>query len=311
MGNYLNGVNYANLAIGTGLTASAVDQFGNVTLSAVDSAPGNETGTGLYVLQTSPTLVTPALGVATATSINGLTISTTTGTVALANSSTFTTVGAFGVTLTATGTTSLTLPAVTDTVAVLATAQTLALKTLTNPVIVMPETTLNNRFYSNFATAGQTPAATTRTYITGSAIGPFTAATIAVGTIFRWKFDMTKTAAGSASSTFDIAFGTAGTTGDTAYVSFTKPAGTAAGDQGWVEISAVVKTAGASGVILGNFRLIHNLAATGHATIPCVSVVTTSGTVNLATPTYAGICITSGASDAITINQVEAEAIGL
>ena len=182
---------------------------------------------------------------------------------------------------------------------------------LVNPVVTFPETNLPNRFFTNFATAGQTPAATTRTYVTGSALGPFTAGTLAVGTILRWKFDLTKTAAGSASSTFDIAFGTAGTTADTAYVSFTKPSGTAAADQGWVEISAVVKTAGASGVVIGNFRLIHNLAATGHAQVPAVSVVTTSGTVNLATPTYAGICITTGASDAITINQVEAEAIGL
>jgi hypothetical protein len=39
----------------------------------------NSTGTGKTVLQTSPTLVTPVLGVATATSINGATITATAG----------------------------------------------------------------------------------------------------------------------------------------------------------------------------------------------------------------------------------------
>ena len=53
--------------------------------------------------------------------------------------------------------------------------------------------------------------------------------------------------------------------------------------------------------------MIHNLAATGHATIPCVAVNTTSSTFNLSTATYVGVCITTGASDAITINQVSAE----
>jgi hypothetical protein len=47
------------------------------------------TGTGSAVLATTPTLVTPVLGAATATSINGLIISTTTGTLTLANSKTF------------------------------------------------------------------------------------------------------------------------------------------------------------------------------------------------------------------------------
>ena len=48
------------------------------------------TGTGSAVLATSPTLVTPTLGAATATSINGLTISTTTGTLTIANGKTLT-----------------------------------------------------------------------------------------------------------------------------------------------------------------------------------------------------------------------------
>ena len=68
------------------------------------------TGTGSVVLATSPTLVTPVLGVATVTSINGLTITTSTGTLTLANGSTLATSGANSITLTSTGATNVTLP---------------------------------------------------------------------------------------------------------------------------------------------------------------------------------------------------------
>jgi len=160
---------------------------------------------------------------------------------------------------------------------------------------------------AGYSVAAQTPAAATRTYITGSAISiPPTG--LRVGNVFHWKFNMTKTAAGTATSTFDISVGTAGTTADTARVSFTKPAGSAAVDEGWVEITAIVRTIGATGVMVGEFTLIHNLAATGHAVIPCVCVNTVSAAFDMTTADLiVGVCITSGASDAITIQQVVAE----
>jgi hypothetical protein len=78
-------------------------KINGTTVSAVQ-------GSGSVVLATSPTLTTPALGVATAASINGLTISSTTGTLTLANGSTLATSGANSITLTSTGVTTLTLP---------------------------------------------------------------------------------------------------------------------------------------------------------------------------------------------------------
>jgi hypothetical protein len=70
------------------------------------------TGTGsIVVLSAGPTFTgSPALSTATATSINGLTISTTTGTLTLANGSTLATSGANSITLTSTGATNVTLP---------------------------------------------------------------------------------------------------------------------------------------------------------------------------------------------------------
>jgi len=98
-------------------TASGATSFlsigtSNFVLTSTGSAPTwtANTGTGSVVRATSPTLTTPVLGAATATSINGLTVSTTTGTLTLANGSTLATSGANSITLTSTGATNVTLP---------------------------------------------------------------------------------------------------------------------------------------------------------------------------------------------------------
>ena len=116
------GVTVSFLCIGTALTTAADWDAEYIEFATI-------TGTGSAVLSTSPTLVTPTLGVATATSINGLTISTTTGTLTLVNGSTLATSGAFSTTLTATATTNVTLPT-TGTLATLAGAETLTNKTI-------------------------------------------------------------------------------------------------------------------------------------------------------------------------------------
>jgi len=97
------------------------------------------TGTGSGVRATSPTLVTPALGVATATSVNKVvfTAPATSATLTLADGSTFATVGAYVSTFTFTGTTGVTFPT-TGTLATLAGVETLTNKTLTAPVMTAP-----------------------------------------------------------------------------------------------------------------------------------------------------------------------------
>lgn len=97
---------------GDALTTNPLSQFAATSSSQLAGVISDETGSGSLVFSTSPSLTTPALGVATATSVNkvALTAPATGATIALADNSSLTTVGAFGITLTASGTTALTLP---------------------------------------------------------------------------------------------------------------------------------------------------------------------------------------------------------
>lgn len=94
------------------------------------------TGTGSLVLATSPTMVTPTLGVAAATTVNKVTITApaTGATLTLVEGGSLITAGAYAVTLTSTATTGVTLPT-TGTLATLAGSETLSNKTLTTPAI--------------------------------------------------------------------------------------------------------------------------------------------------------------------------------
>lgn len=70
------------------LKSLALSQFASTTSAQLAGVISDETGTGSLVFSTSPTLnsptmVTPTLGVATATSLNGLTITATTGTLTM------------------------------------------------------------------------------------------------------------------------------------------------------------------------------------------------------------------------------------
>lgn len=76
---------------GDALTSQPLSQFASTTSAQLYSIISNPTGTaGSLVFSVSPTLTTPNIGVATATSINGLTLSSSTGTITIANGKTFT-----------------------------------------------------------------------------------------------------------------------------------------------------------------------------------------------------------------------------
>jgi hypothetical protein len=69
---------------GGGISATDIDTSAEIRTLVTD-----ETGSGALVFATSPTLVTPTLGAALATSINGLTLTSSTGTLTLTNAKVF------------------------------------------------------------------------------------------------------------------------------------------------------------------------------------------------------------------------------
>jgi hypothetical protein len=129
-------------------TAAKISDFAACTSSELAGKISDETGAGALVFANTPTLVTPVLGVATATSINkvAITAPATSATLTISNGAALAvsgnvtlsssgscalTLGANNITFATTGATSLTLPT-TGTVATLAGSETLSNKTLSS-----------------------------------------------------------------------------------------------------------------------------------------------------------------------------------
>lgn len=160
---------------------------------------------------------------------------------------------------------------------------------------------------TNRSVAQQAFVAATRAQVIGSRIKVPTGG-LQVGARYKVKMNLTKTAAGVATSTFDISLGLLGTIADTARVSFIKPAGTAAIDEGIVEILAVVRLVSATGIIVGEFELRHNGNTVGHAQVPVVDLYSTSAAFdNTGEELYIALNLTTGAADVVTAEVVDAE----
>ena len=115
---------------------------------------------------------------------------------------------------------------------------------------------------TNASTENQT-GFSSDTYLAGSSIAIPSGRPPTVGTIYRLRFDMTKTAAGTAQPTIIVRYGTAGAVGDTARATFTFAAGTAAADSGIFDVCVVFRTVGATATAAGWASCAHHLAATG------------------------------------------------
>jgi hypothetical protein len=166
-----------------------------------------------------------------------------------------------------------------------------------------------------FATPAQAPAASATTYLNNSAITIPTGETVPANAWFRWNFHLTKTAAGTLANSILVKWGTAGTTADATLLTFTLPAGTAVADDADVEVIVGFRSVGAgtAAVVVGRMRMIHNLSATGWATIPCVVTagIVSAGfdsTVNLS---KIGLAITLAASYVVTVPLLRVEAKNL
>jgi len=150
------------------------------------------------------------------------------------------------------------------------------------------------------------------TYITGSNLVVPTGETLQVGTVFRWKMWMTKTAAGVATPTWIVRIGTLGTIADAAILTFTGPVQTAAIDAGFVEIMAVLRNVGAAGILAGGLALTHNLGTTGFANSNTPTLqVTSSGFVTTTAGLIVGLSVNPGAAGVWTHQVVSAEMLNM
>lgn len=159
---------------------------------------------------------------------------------------------------------------------------------------------------ANYTTADQTISAASTAYVTGSDIHNLSGRAWKVGTTLQWRIWLSKTAAGTASRTLDVRFGTAGTTADTSRASFAVTP-SAAIDSGYYFVMATCRSIGAAGVVAIGIQLIHNGATTGLATGVAASALTNATFDNTGTTLIAGVSITTGASEVLTITQVNTE----
>lgn len=164
----------------------------------------------------------------------------------------------------------------------------------------------------NYNTADVTANAAD-TYVTGSNLAVPTGLSLQVGTMFKWKMYITKTAAGVAAPVWRVRVGTAGTTGDTAQLTFTQVAAqTAAVDAAMVEICAILRNVGAAGVLAGGLTMNHVLAATGFSTLTeNVQQVTSAGFVTTTAGLIVGLSVDPGAAGVWTIQHVRAEMLNI
>jgi hypothetical protein len=138
------------------------------------------------------------------------------------------------------------------------------------------------------------------TYLTGSTI-TIAAGDFKVNGVYHCKFDMTKTAAGTATPIITLRMGTAGTTSDAAIGTLTFGAGTAVADTGIFDVDVVFRTVGGgtSAVVQIMGECGHLLAATGMTSTGAAGtaiILATSSGFASTTQTKIGLSFNGGTS---------------
>lgn len=162
-------------------------------------------------------------------------------------------------------------------------------------------------FIASNGFAGPVTGFASDTYLAGSRILLPAASLIGGQTGFRWNFGISKTAAGTATPTVIIRYGTAGAIGDAARVTFTFSAQTAAADRGWMEVIASFRSVGTSAILDAEAFFSHQLATTGlNSTTTGGQELAVSSSAFDSTPlgSYIGLSVNGGASAAWTITSV-------
>jgi len=162
---------------------------------------------------------------------------------------------------------------------------------------------------TNASVAVQGAGFATDTYLVGSSIA-LLALVPRIRTLYQCTFDVSKSAAGTATPIIIVRFGTLGTTGDAARLTFTFPAATAIADVGTFTVWALFRSIGAAGVLQGRANLVHKGTATGLTGLsiepgPTVQV-TSAGFDTAVANSIIGLSVNGGTSAAWTVQLVEA-----
>lgn len=140
--------------------------------------------------------------------------------------------------------------------------------------------------------------ASTRVLIPGTSVALATNQ-LFVGNIFRLRTSLSRTAAGTATWTAIVAFGTANTTSDSAIATFTSGTNTAAIDNAILDIHVRILTLGGTATAACTAFYAHGGGALGFGQIPLIPGSTASFN-SAATSPFLHVDITSGASAVVT-----------
>lgn len=128
-----------------------------------------------------------------------------------------------------------------------------------------------------------------------------------IGTKYKLKFDVTKTAAGVATPIINVRLGIAGTIADVARNTLTFLAQTAVVDNGMFEIEGVFRAVGAAAIFQARSRLTHEASITGLSTLVSSTRLVASTFDSTIAGLGIGVSVNGGASAAWTVQLVEAE----
>jgi hypothetical protein len=163
---------------------------------------------------------------------------------------------------------------------------------------------------TNASITAQGPGFAADTYLVGSSINLGNRLPKA-RTLYQCTFDVSKTAAGTATPIIILRIGTAGSTADAARVTFTFPAQTAIADVGTFSIWALFRSVGAAGIVQGRANLVHKgptTGLTGLSVEPGPTVQAASAAFDTAIAnSIIGLSVNGGTSAAWTVQLVEAK----
>jgi hypothetical protein len=174
------------------------------------------------------------------------------------------------------------------------------------PLVGSGVTALHSHVLYNQSVALQSGFASD-TYLVGSVIA-IPASGLKAGTRYHLIFDVSKTGAGVATPIIIIRFGTNGSTGDAALLTFTFLAQTGIADIGTFEVWVIFRTVGTSAVLQGAGQVRHRLQITGLQNLVSTTLqVTSSGFNSTVANSKIGASVNGGTSAVWTVQLVQAE----